>query len=187
MADDPPKVFQQVLTTTTGQQVEVTKAVEKSVVVQTPIKSEAAPPADQPPPRQPNAGWMHGMDDQPARRPPNYAALDNPSSWVPSPSLPPGQLTGVSATGSAGEIRGQSSPPPETIAIVAHQDDPAQSTVALSPSSLAVGIAPTAYLREPGGAIIVQNHTTINISSVELRELKSKPDDVIRLLRSSNE
>ncbi len=59
----------------------------------------------------------------------------------------------------------------------------AEATVIPAP----VPIVPTVYPQGPGGAVIVQNHITININSTEFRELNSKLDDVIGLLRSSNE
>jgi hypothetical protein len=50
-----------------------------------------------------------------------------------------------------------------------------------------IPIVPTLYPEEPDGAVIVHNHITINIHNVEFREFNSKLDDVIRLLRISNE
>jgi hypothetical protein len=49
-------------------------------------------------------------------------------------------------------------------------------------------IIPTVYPQNPsGGTIIVQNHITININSKEFREVAAKLDEVIKLLRGSNE
>jgi hypothetical protein len=57
----------------------------------------------------------------------------------------------------------------------------AEATIIPAP----VPIVPTVYPQEPGGAVIVYNHITIN--SIELKEFNSKLDEVIRLLRGSNE
>jgi hypothetical protein len=50
-----------------------------------------------------------------------------------------------------------------------------------------VSIPPTLYPTDPFGAVLVQNHITININSVEFRELNSKLDELISLLGISNE
>jgi hypothetical protein len=77
-------------------------------------------------------------------------------------------------------LRDRATPSPRSLEIIGH---PATLTVTRAP----VSIVPTVYPEEPGGAVIVQNHVTININSIEFRELNSKLDDVISLLRSSNE
>jgi hypothetical protein len=50
-----------------------------------------------------------------------------------------------------------------------------------------IPIVPTLYPREPGGAVTVQNHVTINVRSDEFRELNGKLDELLTLLRRSNE
>jgi len=62
-----------------------------------------------------------------------------------------------------------------------------QASVATEVVKATIPIVPTLYPEEPDGAVIVHNHITINIHNVEFREFNSKLDDVIRLLRISNE
>jgi hypothetical protein len=45
----------------------------------------------------------------------------------------------------------------------------------------------TRYPDEPTGVVVVQNHVTINVRSDDFRELSAKLDEVLSLLRRSNE
>jgi hypothetical protein len=48
-------------------------------------------------------------------------------------------------------------------------------------------IVPTIYPQEPSGEVIVHNHITINLRRAEFGELNEKLDEIIALLRRSNE
>jgi hypothetical protein len=51
-----------------------------------------------------------------------------------------------------------------------------------------VTIFPTIYPQDPsGGTVIVRNHITININSIEFRQFNAKLDELIEALRGSNE
>lgn len=91
MADDPPKVFKKEVTTTIGQKVDVTKAMEKMVVVETPIESlatESNGASEEPAPAVPDIRAWSPSFDQPSARPRNHALLNDPQTWVPSPQVP---------------------------------------------------------------------------------------------------
>src|SRR5262249_37981991 len=76
---------------------------------------------------------------------------------------------------------------PVPVAALAEAQPPAATAEDAYRTGQAVSIPPTLYPADPFGAVLVQNHITININSVEFRELNSKLDEIISLLRTSNE
>jgi hypothetical protein len=84
---------------------------------------------------------------------------------------------GFAATLSGGSIS-------EPLPIAAERGDEANFTAVVEPP---FSVVPTVYPNEPGGVVVVQNHITIDINSAEFRDFNSKLDDVIGLLRRSNE
>jgi hypothetical protein len=50
-----------------------------------------------------------------------------------------------------------------------------------------IPVTPTVYPDQPDGTVIVQNHITINVRSAEFGELNKKLDELLALLRRSNE
>jgi len=86
---------------------------------------------------------------------------------------------GFAATLSGGSIS-------ETpLAGAAESGDQANFTVVASEPP--VSVVPTVYPTEPGGAVLVQNHITINVHSTDMRELNAKLDALVTELRRSNE
>jgi hypothetical protein len=126
------------------------------------------PPASPPPPKPPT--------QQPLTE--TWAALDQTAQQVREMHEEHLQR-GFAATLSGGSI---SEPLP-----IAAAERGAEANFTVVVSEPPVSVVSTVYPTEPGGAVLVQNHITINVNTTEFRQLNSKLDELIGLLRSSNE
>ncbi|MGP0095212.1 MAG: hypothetical protein ACLPKB_35455 [Xanthobacteraceae bacterium] len=75
---------------------------------------------------------------------------------------------------------------PIGIGVAAGVQTSAAISVETAVTRATISILPTLYPEDPGGAVIVQNHVTINIDSAPFHELSAKLDEVCDLLRQSN-
>jgi hypothetical protein len=77
----------------------------------------------------------------------------------------------------------------QTAALLSSHVEPVPVAVAAEDQQTSpLTIFPTVYPQDvSGGAVIVQNHITVNVHSIEFRQFDAKLDEVIKLLRGSNE
>lgn len=76
---------------------------------------------------------------------------------------------------------------PQPNEVVGLQHDQEQLQPVTSPSVAKAPIAETIYPAEPSGEVVVHNHITIDLQSAEYREFSTKVDDLLTVLRESNE
>jgi hypothetical protein len=62
-----------------------------------------------------------------------------------------------------------------------------QASVAIEVVRATVPIVPTLYPEEPGGAVIVHNHITVNINGADFAEFSAKIDELLVCIGGSNE
>jgi hypothetical protein len=78
-------------------------------------------------------------------------------------------------------------PQPQLNEVVDLQHDQEQLQPVTSPAVAKAPISETIYPEEPSGEVVVRNHITIDLHSAAYREFSTKVDDLLTLLRESNE
>jgi hypothetical protein len=78
-------------------------------------------------------------------------------------------------------------PQPQLNEVVGLQHDQEQLQPVTSPAAAKAPISETIYPAEPSGEVVVHNHITIDLHSAVYREFSTKVDDLLTLLRESNE
>jgi hypothetical protein len=94
----------------------------------------------------------------------------------------------IAATSSDLQANDSNAPPqPPLNEVVGPQHDQERVRPVTGPAVAKAPIAETIYPAEPSGEVVVHNHITIDLQSAEYREFSTKVDDLLTLLRESNE